>query len=319
MAIDTRIEGDPEGIRASSRWLRSTLAAEVDHAVTELRAVRDDAARGWRGGAGPAFRDRMDSGSRKADMLRMDIETAAGSLAGYPDDLETAQQGMARARRIAEDAGLTVTDAGQQAGDLVNGAVIGGLVAKHQSVLKAQSMALMADSKRYAEHYLKSPGGSAQARALNNAAWKTFLEADELARKAPTAGRQIASKIPIVGLGITAAGIGYDIHQGKPAGKAVISGVGGALVAMGAGAAIGSMTPVPVVGTVVGAVGGLAFGSAASGALDCGGMTNCRRGSRTASRAASRQLATLLGTRAAPSATARRRHGTRFSDGYATA
>jgi uncharacterized protein YukE len=345
MAIDTRIDGDPDGIRTSSRWLRNSLAAEVDRTVSELQKARDDARTGWQGDAGPAFRDRMDNGSRKADALRADVETAANSLAVYADELETAQEGMARARRIAEDAGLAVAD-GQiqppgvapvlqaiatdgtatpaqlqahedglaasrahqakveayllaegeanrsraaidaaraiarnmwedlrgkavlQAADLVNGAVIGGLVAKHRSILKAQSVALMDDSKRLAEHYLKSPGGSAQARALNNASWQKFLDADELARKAPDAGRRIAGKIPIIGIGITAAGIGYDIHRGKPVGKAVISGTGGALAAMGAGAVIGTMIPVPVVGTVAGAIGGLAVGLVVSGGLD---------------------------------------------------
>ncbi|MFF5075782.1 WXG100 family type VII secretion target [Actinoplanes sp. NPDC000266] len=331
MAIDTRIEGDPEGIRASSQWLKGRLAGGVDSTVTEMHSARADAARGWNGDAGPAFQARMDSGSQKADSLRTDIETAANSLVVYADELEDAQLGMARTRQMASAAGLTVVDdqiqppgdgpvlsgaptddtalrahqakvdayvlaqkqadgywtannaaksiarnmwddlygkAFLQAGDVVNGAALGGLVAKHRSILKAQSVALLDDSKRLAEHYLKTPGGTAQSRYLNNASWKKFLEADELARRAPKAGARIASKIPIIGLGITAAGIGYDIHQGKPVGKAVISGVGGAVAAMAAGAVIGTAIPVPVVGTVVGAVGGLAVGLVASGTLD---------------------------------------------------
>jgi hypothetical protein len=157
-----------------------------------------------------------------------------------------------------------------QAGDLVNGAVAGGLAAKHTSILRAQSAALLDESKLAAERYLKAAGGSAEARALNNQAYKKFLEADEWARKADSAGRRIGSKLPIIGIGITAAGVGYDIHQGKPVGKAIISGVGGALAAAGAGAAIGTMVPIPVVGTVAGAVVGLGVGLVASGALDWG-------------------------------------------------
>jgi uncharacterized protein YukE len=345
MVIDTRIEGDPAGIRASARWLKNRLASGVDQTVTEMRGVRDAAAAGWQGGAGPAFQARMDGGSRKADDLRTDIETAANSLSVYADDLDDVQQGMARTRRQAVDAGLIVIDdqiqlpgdgptlqaiptdgtagpaqvqaseeglavsrahqvkvdayqlaqrqadgywsahnaaksiarnmwddlygkAFLQVGDLVNGAVVGGLVAKHRSILKAQSAALLADSKRLAEHYLKTPGGTAQSRYLNDASWKRFLDADELARKAPKAGARIAGKIPVIGLGITAAGVGYDIHQGKPVGKAVISGVGGAAAAMAAGAAIGTLVPIPVVGTVGGAVVGLVVGVGVSGALD---------------------------------------------------
>lgn len=333
MVVDTRIEGDPDGIRASSQWLKGTLAAGVDRTVTDLHAARDDAASGWPGGAGPAFQARMDSGSRKADSLRADIELAANSLTVYADDLEDAQKGMARTRQMAADAGLVVVDdqiqppgegptlqlasaeatqaashahqakvdaynlaqrqaegywsannaariiarnmwddlygkAFLQAGDLVNGAVVGGLVAKHRSILKAQSAALLEDSRKLTEHYLKTPGGTPQSRYLIDSAYQKYLDSDDLARKAPKAGARVAGKIPIIGLGITAAGIGYDIQQGKPAGKAIISGVGGAGAAMLAGAAIGTMFPVPVVGTVAGAVGGLIFGVATSGALD---------------------------------------------------
>ncbi|WP_127503820.1 WXG100 family type VII secretion target [Actinoplanes solisilvae] len=324
MAIDTRIEGDPGGIRSSSQWLKGTLAAGVDRTVTEMREARADAERGWQGDAGPAFQARMDGGSRKADELRTDIETAANSLVVYADELEDAQNGMARTRDQARAAGLAVVDdqiqppgdgpalqaapnyqaqvaayelaqrqadgywsasnaaksiarnmwddlygkAFLQAGDLINGAVLGGLVAKHRSILKAQSIALLDDSKRLAEHYLKTPGGSAQSRYLIKASQEAFDKADELARRAPKAGARIAGKLPVVGLAITAAGIGYDIHQGKPAGKALISGVGGAAAAMATGAAIGTLIPVPVVGTVVGAIGGLVIGVGVSGALD---------------------------------------------------
>ncbi|MEV4344548.1 WXG100 family type VII secretion target [Actinoplanes sp. NPDC049596] len=345
MPIDTRIEGDPDGIRASSQWMKGSLAGGVDDTVSQMKSARADAARGWNGDAGPAFQARMDTASQKADALRTDIETAANSLVTYADELEDAQRGMARTRQMAADAGLTVVDdqiqppgdgpvvasiptdgtataaqvqaydegvaasrahqakvdafvlaqkqadgywsannaakaiarnmwddlygkAFLQAGDVVNGAVVGGLVAKHRSILKAQSAALLDDSKRLAEHYLKTPGGTPQSKYLIKASWKSYLDADELARRAPKAGARVAGKIPIIGLGITAAGIGYDIHQGKPVGKAVISGVGGAVAAMAAGAAIGTMVPVPVVGTVLGAVGGLAVGLVASGTLD---------------------------------------------------
>jgi hypothetical protein len=157
-----------------------------------------------------------------------------------------------------------------ESADLVNGAVVGGLAAKHTSILRAQSVALMDDSKLNAERYLRAPGGSADARALNNQAYRKFLEADEWARKSDSVGRRVGSRIPVVGLAITAAGIGYDIHQGKPVGKAVVSGIGGALAAAGTGALIGSAIPVPVVGTVVGAAVGLGVGLVASGALDWG-------------------------------------------------
>lgn len=57
-------------------------------------------------------------------------------------------------------------------------------------------------------------------------------------------------------MGITATGVGYDIRQGKPAGKAVFSGVGGAATAMLAGAAIGGPVSAAV-GLGVGIVAGV--------------------------------------------------------------
>lgn len=45
--------------------------------------------------------------------------------------------------------------------------------------------------------------------------------------------------VPVVGLAITAAGIGYHIHNGKPAGQAVVSGVAGFAASVAVGAAIG--------------------------------------------------------------------------------
>lgn len=346
MPIDTRIDGKPEEIRACARWLKGQLAPRVDDCVTDLRQVKEQAAGGWQGDAGPAFQDRMQKGSGKADGLRTDIERAANSFDAYADDLHTAQTGMARARQIASGAGLqlagdTILDPGPapvvptlstttpptpeatrahqdavaaldthhrkvqayqlaeaeakrsrgvldaaraigrnmwddlrskavlQAADLVNGAVVGGLAAKHTSILNKQAQSLLDESKLAAERYLRAPGGSAEARALNAQAYQKFLEADEVTRRARSVGARIGSKIPIVGLGITAAGIGYDIHQGKPVGKAVISGVGGALAAAGTGAVVGTMIGGPV-GTVVGAGAGLVVGLVVSGGLDWG-------------------------------------------------
>ncbi|GAA3621592.1 hypothetical protein GCM10022223_43110 [Kineosporia mesophila] len=149
-----------------------------------------------------------------------------------------------------------------------NDAVIGGLAEKHVSILKAQSAALRKESALAAERYLKAPGGSAEAKALNKLALSNYLEASEWELKAMKSGSKIGARLPIIGLGITAADIGYDIHTGKPVGKAVISGVGGALAAAGAGAAIGSI--VPGAGTLVGAGAGLLVGLVVSGGLDAG-------------------------------------------------
>lgn len=155
------------------------------------------------------------------------------------------------------------------AGDFVNEGVIGGLTAKHVSILKAQSKALLAESELAAQRYLTEPGGSAASKRLITESLEKFMESDSYALRAAKASSLIESKIPIIGLAVTAADIGYDIHTGKPVGKAVISGVGGALAAAGTGALVGTMIAGPV-GTVVGAGVGIVAGLVVSGGLDWG-------------------------------------------------
>jgi hypothetical protein len=104
---------------------------------------------------------------------------------------------------------------------------------------------------------------------LNNESFKLFMESDKYARRASSLGRSFGSRLPFVGAAITAANIGYDIHQGKPAGKAVVSSVGGALAAAATGAAVGTAVGGPV-GTVVGFGVGAVVGLATSGALEKG-------------------------------------------------
>ncbi|EIE99194.1 WXG100 family type VII secretion target [Saccharomonospora glauca] len=78
--------------------------------------------------------------------------------------------------------------------------------------------------------------------------------------------RAVGGKIPVLGLGITAASTAYDIAAGDtPAGKAIVVNGGSLAASIAAGAAVGSV--VPVGGTVVGAIVGTGVGLVASGAL----------------------------------------------------
>ncbi len=98
--------------------------------------------------------------------------------------------------------------------------------------------------------------------------WETSSHASLQAGKYARLGRSF----PVIGVGLTAAGIAYDVGvEKKPAGKAVISGVGSAGLSVGgamlAGAAAGSVLG-PVGSVAVGAIAGLTVGIAASGLLD---------------------------------------------------
>jgi len=85
------------------------------------------------------------------------------------------------------------------------------------------------------------------------------------AERAAAVGRRVLGKVPLIGWGVTAAGIGYDIHNGKPAGKAVLSGLGGAAAALAVGAAVGG--PIGV-GVVVGIGVGVLVGVGLDHAYD---------------------------------------------------
>jgi hypothetical protein len=111
--------------------------------------------------------------------------------------------------------------------------------------------------------------------ALNAESYEKFLESDTWARWAGSVASRFGSKVPIIGAAITTASIGYDIHEGEPAGKAIVSGVGGALAAAGTGALIGTPIGGPV-GTLVGAGAGVIVGVAASSRRSTSSVTTPR-------------------------------------------
>ena len=104
----------------------------------------------------------------------------------------------------------------------------GRLVEKHVSTLKGEAGRLRDEAKVAESRYLKAPGGSDEARFQTETQMAKNAAADGLEKDAASVARRVGSKIPVVGLGITALGIGYDIHEGKPPGKAIISGLAGA-------------------------------------------------------------------------------------------
>lgn len=152
--------------------------------------------------------------------------------------------------------------------DALKDAVIGGVAARLATDLREHATWLRNRAGWHESQYLR-PGTTPGDRAFhNNRAYQARVNAGSASLRAGQIARTVGARLPVIGLGITAAGIGYDVSQGKPVGQAVASGVGGAVAAMATGAAIGTMIPVPVVGTVVGAVVGLGVGLAVSGGID---------------------------------------------------
>lgn len=151
------------------------------------------------------------------------------------------------------------------AGDMVGGGA--------GTVVAYQAHALGREANR-----LRAAADVAVARATTGPASTLYRDLDEARRLgalADDAGRRahaIGRAGDVWGLRaggvLAAAGVVYDIATGKPADQAIVSGAVGFGASVAAGAAIGTLIPVPVLGTALGAVGGAAVGLFASGAVD---------------------------------------------------
>lgn len=144
------------------------------------------------------------------------------------------------------------------AADFTNG-VAGDLIALHRSILKKESTRLLDEAGTAEARYLASPGGSAESRFQEKLRFTRTMQAAELEAEAATAGRTVAGKLPVIGVGVAAAGVGYDIYEGKSPGKAVFSGVvgtaGGILAASMVGGPVGLAAGAAVAGGVIAGLG----------------------------------------------------------------
>ncbi len=114
----------------------------------------------------------------------------------------------------------------------VNGVL--GEAAKHnRKALLAEADSLVKEAGRLRAHYLQSAGGSVQARALTQAEYAARNGADDALRRAGGMMSTVGRVARFANPAIVAAGIAYDISQGKPPGKAVTSGVAAGFVASG--------------------------------------------------------------------------------------
>jgi hypothetical protein len=309
--IDTRIEGDPESIRAAASWLRSSLQPALDHCGSQVYRARTTAEAGWQGSAGDAFRDKMSVAGKAIDSLHADGGALSASFDDYAASLQTAQAGMRRARQVALAGGLGVEgdviedpgpapaepqplpDSGtvspqlaaahqsavtavrehqakvvayteakgeaDRANGIIDGArtaaraawqdlsgkrylhatdftngVAGGLIEIQRDSLRKQAAFLREEAAKFDYFYLHSPGGSDEAMGHEKMRFENVMKAARLDGEADTGAlARIGGKVPVVGLAVSAAGVGWDIAHGKPAGKAILSG------ALGTGAAFG--------------------------------------------------------------------------------
>ncbi|MBF6418474.1 hypothetical protein IU436_06265 [Nocardia farcinica] len=160
-------------------------------------------------------------------------------------------------------------------GDMVNGAA-GALVVKHSSLLLQGAAAASSDALKALIEAKNAPVGTLREAVYRDMDWsrQQMARAGDLLDQSDNArsrGARIGFKL---GGALAAAGIAYDIYNGKPTEQAVVSGLAGfgASVATGAGvgALVGSVVPGPgnVVGAAAGTVVGAAVGIFTSGAVD---------------------------------------------------
>ncbi|NKS22308.1 hypothetical protein GS467_13985 [Rhodococcus hoagii] len=155
--------------------------------------------------------------------------------------------------------------------DLVNGAA-GYLAARHVFALGEQSKFLASQAEKYLELARTAPAGTPASVIyrdvdLSRAMSAGADDAAAAAAKSDAGAGRVGLK---VGGALSAAGVAYDIYNGKPVEQAVVSGAGGFGASLAAGAAAGALvgSAVPGLGTAVGAVVGVGAGLFTSGAID---------------------------------------------------
>lgn len=151
------------------------------------------------------------------------------------------------------------------AGDMV-GAGAGGVVALQAHTLGTEARRLREVADAALQRATTAPAATLY-RDLDEAR-RLGREADALGRRAHAIGRAGDVWGLRAGGALALAGVAYDIATGKPADQAVVSGAAGFAASVGAGVVIGTLVPIPVLGTVLGALGGAAVGLFASGAVD---------------------------------------------------
>ncbi|MBE9376397.1 hypothetical protein IQ251_18250 [Saccharopolyspora sp. HNM0983] len=107
MPLNTEVEGDPAGIRASARWL-SQVTQRIDTAGTRGHQASSSSEPTWTSSAGDSFRGGMSRVGPEIDEVSTDHTAMCRELNEHADNLDTVKQRIAQARQHASEAGLTV-------------------------------------------------------------------------------------------------------------------------------------------------------------------------------------------------------------------
>ena len=268
--LDPVAAQDAEQRRADSLGRANAASAAVDQAEQALEGARqkaDQAASQLSAAVTRCVRELDNASNAGIDTRNLTLAPASAEGPAGVAEIEP---------HLASKVGSGLVGFGQNVGvdlweklyfntaDFANG-VVGGYYAAHRKVLQDEAGRQLREAERFRERYTQAPGGSELARHLTEQEHNARNSAAELGQRAGKMGgirgQVIAGKIPVVGSLVTAAGVWHDISNGKPAGKAVLSGV----VSLGAGIVIGVALGGPV---AVAAVGGVLLSAMAGVAAD---------------------------------------------------
>ncbi|GAB3502680.1 hypothetical protein [Amycolatopsis cihanbeyliensis] len=266
-----------------------TYAAELHRAQEDMRGVRERAAAAGlmvngdliedpgKGPPAPGAPPTGDAVTPGAVSAHNDAVAASNAHASKVAAYNTAKTESEAAKHIAKLAAETVKNAWQDikqkpllaVGDLTNGTAA-ALAAKHASILGKQAKFLSEESVKLVERARAAPAGTNASQIYRDfdAGRAVAYQADDVAAAAKNVDGNAAKWGFRAGGALAAAGVVYDIANGKPVAQAVTSGAVGFGASMAAGAAVGSFIPVPVAGTVVGAIVGAGVGVFTSGMVD---------------------------------------------------
>lgn len=108
MALDTKVDGDPGSIRSTARWL-GTMSGRLDEGARLTHQAGTGSEGGWEGPASEGFRSTVAGVRPRIAAIADEFDDAKGKLNAHADALSSVKQDMERAKKIARDAGLTVT------------------------------------------------------------------------------------------------------------------------------------------------------------------------------------------------------------------
>jgi uncharacterized protein YukE len=107
--LNIEVLADPATCRASGSGV-DDLAKGVGGLGSAFGGTGGSSESFWQGGAGPAFREKMNNAKGNADQVERAAAGAARALKTFADEIDTVKARMAQAKQVASGAGLTVSD-----------------------------------------------------------------------------------------------------------------------------------------------------------------------------------------------------------------